>query len=67
MQPTRLNLFVVAAVVLLSSTLPGLAQPGADYPTKPIRLILPAAAGGPTDVPARLASQILQTRLGQPW
>jgi len=66
MQPTRLNLFVVAAVVLLSSTLPGLAQPGADYPTKPIRLILPAAAGGPTDVPARLASQILQTRLGQP-
>ena len=66
MQPTRLNLFAVAAVVLLSSTLPGLAQPGADYPTKPIKLILPAAAGGPTDVPARLASQILQTRLGQP-
>jgi tripartite-type tricarboxylate transporter receptor subunit TctC len=66
MQPTRLNLFAVAAVVLLSSTLPGPAQPGADYPTKPIKLILPAAAGGPTDVPARLASQILQTRLGQP-
>jgi tripartite-type tricarboxylate transporter receptor subunit TctC len=29
-------------------------------------LILPAAAGGPTDVPARLASQILSAKLGQP-
>ena len=29
-------------------------------------MILPAAAGGPTDVPARLASQILQAKLGQP-
>src|SRR5512140_720681 len=37
-----------------------------EYPNKPIKLILPAAAGGPTDVPARLASQILQPKLGQP-
>src|SRR5262249_25599531 len=36
------------------------------YPDKPIRIIVPAAAGGPTDVPARLASQILPSRLGQP-
>jgi tripartite-type tricarboxylate transporter receptor subunit TctC len=36
------------------------------YPNKPIRLIVAAAAGGPTDVPARLASQILQPKLGQP-
>src|SRR5262245_6494827 len=36
------------------------------YPDKPIRIIVPAAAGGPTDVPARLASQILPPRLGQP-
>ena len=66
MQPTRRNVFVIATVALLSSTLAGLAQPAADYPTKPIKLILPAAAGGPTDVPARLASQILQAKLGQP-
>ena len=66
MQPIRRNVFAIAAVALLSSTSPGLAQPAADYPTKPIKLILPAAAGGPTDVPARLASQILQARLGQP-
>src|SRR6266487_1538711 len=37
-----------------------------DYPTQPIKVIVPAAAGGPTDLPARLASQILPPRLGQP-
>jgi tripartite-type tricarboxylate transporter receptor subunit TctC len=37
-----------------------------DYPTKPIRIIVPAGPGGPTDVPARLASQILTAKFGQP-
>jgi tripartite-type tricarboxylate transporter receptor subunit TctC len=37
-----------------------------NFPTKPIRIIVAAAAGGPTDVPARLASQILAPKLGQP-
>ncbi len=36
------------------------------YPDKPIRIIVPAASGGPTDLPARLASQILQPKFGQP-
>src|SRR4029078_11530357 len=66
MQPIRRNVFAIAAVALLSSTLAGLARQPDNYPINPIKLILPAAAGGPTDVPARLASQILQTRLGQP-
>jgi tripartite-type tricarboxylate transporter receptor subunit TctC len=35
------------------------------YPDKPIKLIVPGAPGGPTDVPARLASQFLP-KLGQP-
>jgi tripartite-type tricarboxylate transporter receptor subunit TctC len=37
-----------------------------DFPTRPIHLIVPAAPGGPTDLPARLASDILKAKLGQP-
>jgi tripartite-type tricarboxylate transporter receptor subunit TctC len=36
------------------------------YPNKTIRIIIPAAPGGPSDVPARLASRILSAKLGQP-
>jgi tripartite-type tricarboxylate transporter receptor subunit TctC len=36
-----------------------------SYPDKPIKVVVPAAAGGPTDVPARLLGQILP-RLGHP-
>ena len=36
------------------------------YPDKPIKIVVPAASGGPTDLPARLASQILPPKLGQP-
>ena len=39
---------------------------GEDWPARPIRLIIAAAAGGPNDLPARIASQILTPRLGQP-
>jgi tripartite-type tricarboxylate transporter receptor subunit TctC len=54
----------VAVVAVL--VLAGAAWAADEYPNKPIKLILPAAAGGPTDVPARIASQILQPKLGQP-
>ncbi|MBI2960181.1 MAG: tripartite tricarboxylate transporter substrate binding protein [Betaproteobacteria bacterium] len=37
------------------------------YPSKPVRLIVPYAAGGGNDVLGRNVSQKLQERMGQPW
>jgi len=50
---------------LLASAFAGRATAD-DYPSHPVRLIIPASAGSPGDVPARLASQILGAKLGQP-
>ena len=37
------------------------------YPARPVRLIVPAPAGGGYDIVARLMSQFLSERLGQPF
>jgi tripartite-type tricarboxylate transporter receptor subunit TctC len=38
-----------------------------DYPSQPVRFIVPYAAGGGTDAMARFLAKGLETRLGQPF
>ncbi len=58
-----LSKLVAGLVLLFSIALPVAAQ--SDYPTKPIRWIVPYPPGGTTDILARLMGQWLSQRLGQ--
>src|SRR5262245_38699955 len=55
----------VAWLIAGASVLPAFAQSTA-YPVKPIRLIVPLAPGGPSDILARTMGQKLGENLRQP-
>ena len=57
-------LLPAAAVIIAAATAPARAQ---DYPTRPVEVIVPFAAGGGSELLARLISDGLSKRLGQPF
>ena len=63
MRPGWIRSLLLAMTCTLAAA-PALAQ---SYPSKPVRLIVPFAAGGPADVYARFMAQRLQDALGQPF
>src|SRR5688572_11305376 len=56
-----LRLFLLAAALL--ALLPAWSQ---DYPTRPIRIIVPFPAGGTADVMPRIFAEKLAAKWGQP-
>ena len=59
----RRHFLALATAPLLAGALSAQAQ---DFPARPIRLVVPYAAGGGTDVLARQITKVVAEQLGQP-
>jgi tripartite-type tricarboxylate transporter receptor subunit TctC len=63
----KARLFAVAVQALLALALGAVAHPAAaQYPTKPVRIVVPVTTGGPSDLVARILGDKLSASLGRP-
>ena len=58
---------LLLAITLLAAPCVSSSSHAEDYPSRPVRIIVPFGAGGPADVTARLLGNTLQETLGQPF
>src|SRR5262245_3379078 len=69
MHGNRFNRRHFLAAAGFAAAAPVIASPGRSfaqaYPSRPIRVIVPFAAGGPSDIIARIVADAIQPRLGQ--
>ena len=64
----RVTMAATAAAVLLVALIGAArAQAPGTYPDRPIKVVVPAAAGGVTDTPARVVTNRMRDSLGQPF
>lgn len=62
----RRDCLIAAGLAAIGKTAPAAAQPGAAYPTRPVRVLVGFAAGGGNDIVARIVGERLSKALGQP-
>src|SRR5262249_35026256 len=58
-----MKLIVAVALAIITG---GAAATAQTYPSRPVTVIVPFAAGGVTDIVARIVSERMKTALGQP-
>jgi tripartite-type tricarboxylate transporter receptor subunit TctC len=56
----------ILCAVTLGASLSSVPAAAETYPTRPITMIVPFPAGGPTDAPARVIAERMEKTLGQP-
>jgi tripartite-type tricarboxylate transporter receptor subunit TctC len=58
---------LVAALAVTPACSQSRAQDASDWPSRPVRIVVPASPGGVADAMARLVGEALSKRLGQPF
>jgi tripartite-type tricarboxylate transporter receptor subunit TctC len=63
----RILSLIAAAGLALAAAAPAQAQGAADYPNKPVKVVVTVPAGGGVDTVTRIIAERLRQQLGQPF